>query len=180
MKLWIKGGLFLSAYLPLFLILMIKNWYNPITVAVFLGVLLYSFVWFLLIWYIQKSTSESFSVIKVEDKTKELLAYLVPYIISFITINFSDLRDTISLGVLLVILFVVYINSDLLFVNPLLSFFYFKIYAAEVCKTTVGCEDVTNTITLITKRTIKPRDDILVWDISENVVLEREKDGGTS
>ena len=81
MKLWIKGGLFLSAYLTLFLILMIKNWYNPITVAVFLGVLLYSFVWFLLIWYIQKSTSESFSVIKVEDKTKESLAYLVPYII---------------------------------------------------------------------------------------------------
>jgi hypothetical protein len=159
---------------------MVKNWYNPITTAIFFGVVLYSFVWFVIVWFVQKATSESFSVTKIEDKTKDSLAYLIPYIISFIAINFSDYRDVLSLGILLLILFVVYINSDLLFVNPLLSFLKFKIYSAEVCKKTAGCEDTVSIITLITKRNIKPKDDILVWDISDNVVLEREKNGESS
>jgi hypothetical protein len=180
MSLLIKVGLFLSAYLPLFAILAVKNWYDLLTFALLLGACLYSFVWFLLIWYTQKSTYESWTVIKIEDKSKDSLAYLIPYIISFMTVNVGDVRDMASLGILLIILFAVYINSDLLFVNPLLSFLNFKIYTAEVRKNLVGVESTSNIITLITRNSIKPSDNILVWDMWENVSLEREKDGGDS
>jgi hypothetical protein len=180
MRLWVKIGLFLSAYLPLFFILMVINWPNLLTTVVCGIVALYSFVWFLIIWYFEKSTSESFRIIKIEDRTKDSLTYLVPYIISFMTINVSDLKCVISLGILFLILFKVYINSDLLVVNPLLSFLNFKIYSAEVRKEIAGSEGTTNIITLITRNSIKPGDNILVWDMWENVVLEREKDGGSS
>lgn len=177
MKFWVKVGLFLSAYLPLFVILAIKNWYSPFATAVFLITVLYSFVWFLIIWVIEKTTAESFKVIKAENITKDSLSYLVPYIISFVGFDLTRWQDIFALSILLLILFAVYVNSDLLYINPLLSFFNYRVYKVEVSKIAAGCDGTTWDITLLTKRTVKNDEIIHVWDVHDSVFLEMKKDG---
>ncbi|ACL16001.1 hypothetical protein [Methanosphaerula palustris] len=172
MKFWVNVGLFLSAYLPFFVILAIKNWYNQYVTIVFLIVALYSFVWFLIIWIIEKNTIECYKVVKAENKTKDSLSYLVPYIISFVGFDLTRWQDISALSILLLILFAVYVNSDLLYINPMLSFFKYRVYQVEVSKIAAGCDDSRWDITLLTKRGIKSDDVIRVWDVSDNVFLE--------
>jgi hypothetical protein len=173
MRLWVKVGLFLSSYLPLFLILTIKNWFNRDMLFIFIVATAYSLVWIVIITLAKIGTAESYKVLKAEDKTKESLNYLVPYIISFIGFDLSKWQDWSALVILLSILFVVYLNSDLLYINPILSFFKYKIYDVEVCKPTIGCEETKAKILLITmKNSIQKDETICIKDIDVNVFLE--------
>lgn len=73
MRLWVKVVLFLSSYLPLFLILTIKNWYNLYITLIFIIVCAYS----LLVWVFimsKKGTVESYKVLKAENKTQERIS----------------------------------------------------------------------------------------------------------
>jgi hypothetical protein len=171
MRLLVKLGLFLSAYLPLFLILAIKNWYSVTATIIFLFVVLYSFIWFLMIWIVNKETTDSFNVISMENKTKDALTYLVPYIISFIGFDINKWQDLTALLILLVILFAVYVNSDLLYINPLLALFSYRIYQVEVKKVAAGCEDKKWDITVLSSEKIKVGDNLKVRDLSDNVFL---------
>ena len=176
MRMWVKMGLFLSAYFPLFLILAIKNWFNIYAAALCIIAAIYSVsVWGVLLLLVKRNTFDVYKVVKIEDKTKDTLSYLIPYIISFMGIDFTQWKDLVALAILLVILFVVYINSDPLYVNPLLSFFNYRFYSAEVTKLSY-MGNPTRNFTIITQNNIKVDNTIYVWDVWENVVLEREFD----
>jgi len=173
MRLWVKGGLFLSSYLPLFLIMAIKNWFNLYLLLILIFVSLYSLVWFAIIKISKTNTQESYRVLKTEDKMKESLNYLIPYIISFIGFNLDRWQDWFALIILLTILSVVYINSNLIYVNPLLSFFRYKIYHAEICKPSIGCDETKEEIILLSKKKhIKKNEDIVVKGIDQGIFLE--------
>lgn len=170
MRFWVKLGLFLSAYLPLFLILAIKNWYNVTATLIVLAVGLYSFIWFLVIWIRKRETTDTFRVFNVENKSKDALTYLVPYIISFIGFDMNKWQDLTALFVLLVILFVVYVNTDLLYINPLLTLFNYQMYGIEVGKVAAGCDKKWE-ITVLSPDKIRTGDDLNVRDLSDNVFL---------
>lgn len=173
MRIWVKIGLFLSSYIPLFLILFIKNWFNLYLTILFIFVTIYSLVWIILLNILKKDTSESFTVIKSKNKTKESLEYLIPYIISFIGFDFSKWQDWSSLFILLTILLVVYLNSDLIYTNPMLSFFKFKLFQIEICKPVIDCEKTKSNILLLTKKnTLKTGEKITVKDIDGTLFLE--------
>jgi len=135
MKLFVKIGLFLSSYFPLFLILALRDWFNlwawilVIVVGIFC-----IFIWLLLFRVSRSRTSEKYKVINSENRVRDSLNYLVPYIIAFMNFDLNRWQDSTALALLLYILFVVYVNSNLLYVNPLLSIFKYKIYYAEVTK----------------------------------------------
>ena len=173
MKMWVKIGLFLSSYLPLFLILAIKNWFDYRMVSILIVVSIYSLVWIAIIYNSKKGTSESYRVIKANDKAQESLNYIIPYIISFISFDLDKWQDWSALFILLLMLFIIYLNSELLYINPMLLFFKRRIYSVKVCKPVIGCKETVNEILLITKKDrIKNNDDITVKDIDGNVMLE--------
>lgn len=69
-------------------------------------------------------TEESGSKIVVhraEPKDSEVLSYIAVYLIPFLGIDLTQLNDVVLFGGFLVVLCVVYINSNMLFTNPLLS-----------------------------------------------------------
>jgi len=172
MKLWVKMGLFLSSYLPLFLILAIKNWFDYRMVLILIVVSMYSLIWVAIIYNSKKGTSESYRVIKAKDKSQESLNYIIPYIISFIGFDLNKWQDWGAFGILLLMLFVVYLNSELLYMNPMLAFFHYRIYRVKVCKPVIGCKDTVSEIILISKKDrIKKNDDISIKDIDGNVML---------
>ena len=174
MRFWVKAGLFLSSYFPLFLILAVKNWFNCYMTLILIIVSIYSLVWVGIISISKKETAESYKVLKVENRTQESLNYLIPYIISFIGFDLNKWQDWGALAILLLILFVVYLNSNLLYVNPILLFFKYKIYKIEVCKPVMGCEDTRGEILMITnrKKHIKMGERITVKDIDRGIGLE--------
>ena len=171
MRFWVKLGLFLSAYLPLFLILAIKNWYDVTATSILFIVCLYSFVWFLIIWIRKKETTDLFNVVRVENKSKDALTYLVPYIISFISFDMTKWQDLTALFILLVLLFAVYVNSDLLYINPLLALFSYQIYQVEVRKVASGSDVKNWDITVLSSEKIKADDDVNICELSDNVFL---------
>lgn len=173
MKLWVKIGLFLSSYLPLFLILAIKNWFDSRMVLILIFVSMYSLVWIIIINNSKEGTSESYRVIKAKDKSHESLNYIIPYIISFIGFDLNKWQDWSALGILLLMLFMIYLNSELLYINPMLSLFNYRIYSVKVCKPVIGCEETVSEILLISnKDRIKKNEDITIKDIDGNVMLE--------
>jgi hypothetical protein len=173
MRFWIKIGLFLSAYLPLFLILALKNWLDCILLAILCIVFFYSLVWGIMLFVVKKSTSESFIVAEVENHSQDSLSYLVPYIISFMNFDFDKWNDYASLGILLIIIFYIYINSNLLYINPLLHFFNYRFYRIEA----YDCEDIEKEhkleINLISKHIVKLNEKIAAKEIdrTNNVFL---------
>ena len=172
MKLWVKIGLFLSSYLPLFLILAIKNWFDYRIMLILIVVSIYSLVWIVIIYKSKKGTSESYRVIKADNKSQESLNYIIPYIISFIGFDLNKWQDWSALGILLLMLFMIYLNSELLYINPMLSLFHYRIYSVKVCKPVIGCEDTVSEILLISKKDrIKKNDVITIKDIDGNVML---------
>jgi hypothetical protein len=109
----------------------------------------------------------------VENKSKDALTYLVPYIIAFISFDMTKWQDLTALFVLLILLFAVYVNSDLLYINPLIALFGYQIYQVEVKKIASGCDEKTWEITVLSSERIKIDDPLKVCDLSDNVFLRR-------
>lgn len=70
------------------------------------------------------------TVTDVKNKNSESIGYIATYIIPFLFQNFDNWYDCLSVLFLLVIIYRIYINSSLLLINPLLSF-KFGIYEIE-------------------------------------------------
>jgi len=172
MRAWVKLGLFLSSYLPLFLIFAIRNWPNSLANFILGFVVIYSSVWAAIIWLTKKTTLDSYKVLKADNKAKDALSYLIPYIISFISFDLTKWQDISSIFILLAILFVVSMHSELIYINPVLYFLKYRVYDVEVCKPYLGCENSINKIILITKREIKKDTNISVRDLEGNIMIE--------
>jgi hypothetical protein len=126
--------LFISAYTPLFLILCLKYVFN-------ITYLMLCFVFFivlnlLLIIFLEhvlknKSFNEK-EVENIENKTSNVLSYLLVFSISLLNLDLSIWRGWISLFILLIIIFAVFVRSDLLFLNPILTILGYKTYSAKL------------------------------------------------
>ena len=139
-------SLFLFSYSPLFFILSLKYWSvcEVISFSIFdyqfkiglwaiiflacigMGV----FSWVAVDWNTKNGqVRKNQKVISVEDRTKDALGYIVPYMIAFLGFNLCDWKDIISFILLMWILYSIYISSDMIFVNPVLtSIGKYKIY----------------------------------------------------
>lgn len=69
-------------------------------------------------------------VIDVKNKNSESIGYIATYIIPFLYQSFNNWYECFSILFLLVIIYRIYINSSLLLINPLLSF-RFSIFEIE-------------------------------------------------
>ena len=172
MRSWVKLGLFLSSYLPLFLIFAIRNWPNCLANSMLGFVIIYSLVWAAIIWITKNTTIESYKVLKVDNKAKDALSYLIPYIISFVSFDLAKWQDIVSLFILLVIIFAISMHSELIYINPMLYLFEYRVYDVEVCKPYLGCETNINRIVLIANREIKKNTKINVKDLEGNIMLD--------
>lgn len=70
------------------------------------------------------------NVIDVKNKNSESIGYIATYLIPFLFQSFNGWYECFSVVFLLIIIYRIYINSSLLLINPLLSF-RFGIYEIE-------------------------------------------------
>ncbi|NTW34336.1 MAG: hypothetical protein HGB12_17240 [Bacteroidetes bacterium] len=146
--------LFVSSYLPLFILIIIRqfsenidflNWAGLTFDGVCLFFSKFGLAIILLIigiigWFgysktlgnIQEVAKNGYPVTvkDVKNKNSEAIGYIATYIIPFLFQSFNGWYECFSILFLLTVIYKIYINSSLILINPLLSFKY-AIYEIE-------------------------------------------------
>lgn len=115
-------ALFLSSYSPLFAILAYKNRHCD-TIWIVLGAL--TLVSLLFLWLVMHAKRNEkgppLTVKHSRPKDGDVLAYTATYLVPFLSVDLTTTEGIVILAGFLLVLGVVYVNSDMLFVNPILN-----------------------------------------------------------
>jgi hypothetical protein len=133
LRLPIKVLLFLSSYIPLFLLLIVRNHEH---VIFSLGLAVFSIIVgtlvFLVLGRVLTFGGDYKKLEDVEDANKVNLEYFVAYIIPFLTQDFLHLEELLSFGIVFFIIGVIYIKSDLTYVNPILALARYNVFRVKI------------------------------------------------
>jgi hypothetical protein len=125
-----KSFLFLLSYLPLFVVFAINNFGSFLFVVFSVFSLFVVFGFVVLFSSAKRYAQVKFvSIERVSQENVRMLEYIFVYIIPFIGIN--GVRELISVSIILVIVGSVYVKTDLIVINPVLSLFGYNIYKIE-------------------------------------------------
>lgn len=72
-----------------------------------------------------------FQILELEDKNSEHLVFLATYVIPLVGFKLDSLRESINLGITLLLLGVIYVRTNLFYANPTLSLLGFRIFNAK-------------------------------------------------
>lgn len=110
----------------MFLSLAVKNHSNKIIWA-FSLITLMGFVATLYILS-RKVNPDEGQVKQINTKNEQVLVYIATYILPFLGFNLDDMYEQISLLIVFVTMGVLYIKSDLMYINPLFLLLGYNIY----------------------------------------------------
>lgn len=114
--------LFLSSYSPLLAILAVRNWDSRAIALALLLVGAASVLWLVaFIHHARTIAPTSIEIDRATSKDGELVSYIVTYLLPFLAIDFAQPADVLSLSILLVVIALLYVHSNLIYVNPLLA-----------------------------------------------------------
>ena len=140
--------LFVTSYLPLFILIIIRqvsenwnylNWYgihwDPFlvfikrfglsTILIFIS-LVGGLSYHRMMINLERNADNGYPVkiLSIKNKNGEVIGYIATYIIPFLFRDFDQLSDLLSLVFLLIVIYKIYVNSSLLLINPVLSLKY--------------------------------------------------------
>lgn len=159
--------LFLSSYFPLCLIFAIVFYEKNYWAA--LGVLLIGFIGLLgTLLYLRYA--QRFNAVRVEvkghqRKDSEAMSYILTYLVPFVVLPSDGWQKMVSLAVFFVVLALLYINTNMIHVNPMLNIFGYRIY--EICSGDGAIH------ALITRRRVLRGSEVKVIEIDEGIFLEK-------
>lgn len=140
--------LFLSSYMPLFILIIVRQLFSNNDYLVWGGIcldglmnLLHYFgvsivcAFLVLIGFLgthftlknldaKVDNGNNVEIVEISSMDDEPLAYVATYIIPILFQNYSDLSDVVTLTVIFYIVYRLYIHSKLILVNPILSLKY--------------------------------------------------------
>ena len=168
---FIRWMLFISSYFPLtviFWIFLIAQ--QPLWAWIVLGVGILGVLYTLL--YVGKVLPDrapiTTKIATQKSRDSEVMSYIATYIIPFIAFPLNSWQQVLAILVFLFVLGFVYTNSQMLCINPTLTFFKYQVYE-------ITTEHSAETFALITRRQrrLKCGDTIRVVDVGKGIWLER-------
>jgi hypothetical protein len=127
---WVLWALFLSSYTPLFFLVSLRSIGSSEVLALAGGILTFAGLvgtgFFLVA--VRKKTSGRYQLIDVENRDPDVTAYAATYLLPFLTVFSGTWQDLLSLAAFVLILGVVYVRSRLIYVNPLLALFGYRLW----------------------------------------------------
>jgi hypothetical protein len=163
----IRIVLFLSSYAPLFFIMAIK--YGPS--HLFFGgamVTIAAVSVSLLMIYLNaaaKLAVDRVVVERISTKDAEAMGYIATYLIPFLDLKIDDIQNALSLLLLFFVLGVLYVHSNLIYVNPVLNLLNYHLFEVEL-------EGGMPTALLSKKRFIERGTTMSVVSLGEQILLE--------
>lgn len=141
-----RAVLFLSGYIPLFLIFSVQYYPSyqywaliPLGIGVFAGVGLFGF----LLW-VKNSAARELTISSVQRRDSEVIAYIFAYVFPFLGLDIENFAGAIGLGIFFVVLMILNVSSNMIHINPVLNLIGYHVYDVEV--------EGTDSHTLITRR----------------------------
>ena len=121
-----RWALFLSSYSPLFLIFAARHWTTDRPFAlVTLALALVGVAGLLAYWtQVRRIAPHFVTVAAVESRTGDAMAYIVTYVIPFLSLDVNSRGDQVALTIFFLALGVLYVRSNLIHMNPLLNLRY--------------------------------------------------------
>ena len=169
-SLLVRFLLFLSSYFPLAMIFAAQflwkgytglGWVSiGIGLAGVLGVVL-------LLWPAKRLQPHSVTVKASSRRDSEAMSYIVSYLLPFIVLPSCDTGSVIGLGIFLIMLCVLYVNSGMIHINPTLNLVGWHIYDVTL--------DNDDNCTLVTRHRVHRGRAITVVDLDDNIYLENTK-----
>ena len=169
-SLFVRLLLFLSSYSPLAAIVAIqlatkKHIWAAGGVAVvgalgLLGLLLY-------LSTIHKLNPETVTIESASRRDGEAMSYIVTYLLPFLALTSGSLTDSICLGIFLVVLAVLYVNSEMLYINPVLNLLGWHVYEATIQGGEVRM--------LITRRRARSGRDVAAVRVGDDILFDVRK-----
>ena len=147
--------LYLSSYVPLYLILIIKNvllkleeikwnikdikYFNTLDDCILMILAVLTVVSLLYIYRslsgIKKYQKNTYKAIRINNATNDsILNYISIYILTFIDFNLNSISNIITLVFIMLLLGIISIRYDDLYINPTLLFWNYKIYNITINK----------------------------------------------
>lgn len=160
--------LFLSSYAPLFLILAVRNWSHARRVSLgFVVVALVSVL--LLVAFLKQAKSlarDKVTIASVVARDGDAMSYIVTYLLPFLAVNLSDANDVVSLALVFVVIGLLYVNSNLIYTNPVLNVARYHIFEVQ--------DEDGKTSALISKRSyIRTGSELEVVSLGDYVLMEK-------
>jgi hypothetical protein len=182
LKKWVRFTLFLSAYSPLFALLVLRilldnykvitewNLFSVGISLIFIVVLFSNFILYYLLRKSKKDDNYKHITIKHKENLNHVyLEYLVTYIIPFLNINYSNIKDIFLLFLLLMVVCFMYLKSNLIYVNPMINLFGYNLFKID--------DPFQNEYMLLTKQNKLLLDvSIKAVSIHENIIMECDED----
>jgi len=162
-----RGVLFLSSYSPLFVILGIRALRENAIVAVLLMGLAGLSVGFLLTFLslMRQLAPHQVRVSESQSRDVELIGYILTYLLPFLDISFSEFTSLVPLGLFILVIAVLYINSNMIHVNPILNLLGYHILE-------IHSEDGKTSALICRRRYIRAGTTLNVASLGDYVLLE--------
>ncbi len=132
-----KVALFISSFLPLYLILMVKFYDFNITLSenindktisfsIFLGLVIFSLITFLYFLFCEMNEETNFK--SINNVNNEILTYFITYIVPLTTLEITNVNSIIINIMLFTVIGIFYVNSNQIYLNVLFTLFGFNVY----------------------------------------------------
>jgi hypothetical protein len=164
-----KACLFLSSYIPLWGILILFHWDDwGFWLAIPFGTLIGGIVGLVILrHWVATGSEDEITVAYATRQDSDSVAYIVTYIFPFLTLAVTSPLEAIGIAGLFVTIMLVYVSSDMLYVNPVLAALGWRAHAIH---TKGGVE-----LVLITRRRLIREGSIInAVRLGEAVWWERE------
>ena len=102
----------------------------------------------------------------VRSKDGDVMSYIVTYLLPFVAVKLDDPKDVASLGVLLFVVGLLYVNSNMIYTNPVLNIAGYHVFEVEDSDGKVSA--------LICRRSyVRKNSELDVISIGDYVLLEK-------
>jgi hypothetical protein len=122
----------------------------------------------LLLFYLKQSATlavDDVVIEKISGKDTEAMSYIVTYLIPFLDIKLDEVSSAVSLLLLFLVVGVLYVHSNLIYINPTLNLLRYHLFEIEV-------EGGMTSALLSKRRFVERGASIRVVSLGEQILLE--------
>lgn len=167
---FVRSILFLCSYFPLVLIFCILLWGMwPLWAILLLGSvgivsLLLTLIYFKSMLKIRSPVTRK--VVSVTQRDTDVMGYIASYLIPFVSFSLASVQQAVALSVFFGVLFLIYVRSNMIYINPMLNMVGYHLYEVEI-------EHDPSPRFYITHQRLKRGDDIHFTPLSDDIYLEK-------
>jgi hypothetical protein len=118
----------------------------------------------------RRAAAYPLAIATASPRDSDVLAYVASYLVPFASVNADTGKERIALGIFVALVAVLYVRSELFYINPLLAAVGYRVFAVE----TPGGTPV---VLLCRRRFIRPDSEVRAVRISDCVWMEKKGDG---